>query len=123
MRCTMLKEPYAWAPICFEIQDILLLLEETVMAELVIRLGGRFYWIGVACEYDRVRQLFGDQIYYIDDQEFASLEALVTHAVLDGRPFSDISAPLQVIDTLEGDPAFYRDLVAELKKDLKKDMS
>ena len=117
MRCTLLKEHYAWEPVCFDAQDILLLLEKAVMAEVVVRRNDETYWIGVACEYDRGRQLFGDQKYYIDDQEFESLEAFMAQAVLGGELFANADGPLQVIDTLEGDPAGYLKLAETFKSE------
>ena len=119
MRVTTLKEQYDWEPVSFDVKDILLLLKNAVMAELVARIDGQYCWIGVACPYDRKRQLFEDQVFYIDGQEFKSLEELIIHAVLGGQLFADISEPLRVIDTLEGDPAVYVHLAAELKKDFK----
>ena len=115
MRCTMLKEHYAWEPVCFNALDILLLLKKAVMAEVVVRCENEFHWIGVACEYDRKRQLFGNQKYYIDDQEFESLEAFAAQAVLGGELFSALAEPLVVIDTLEGDPAGYLRFAVKLK--------
>jgi hypothetical protein len=117
MQYTKLKESYPWEPVRFDAADILRLLEKAVMAELIVRHDGKAYWIGVKCEYDRRKQLFGDQIFYIDDQEFASLEAFKSHAVLGGKLFASIFAPLEVIDTQEGDPAFYYNIVSALGKD------
>lgn len=116
MRYTKLKEPCPWEPVCFDAGDILLLLEKAVMAEVVVRQYSEAYWIGVACEYDREKQLFGDQIFYIDDQEFASVEAFIAQAMLGGELLANAEGPFQVIDTLEGDPMHYFNLVAELKK-------
>ncbi len=117
MQYTMLKERYAWEPVCFGVNDILLLLEKAVMAELVVRREDEAYWIGVACEYDRQRQLFGPQIFYIDGQEFESLKGFAAHAVLGGQLFAAIAEPLPVIDTLEGDPAGYLKLAALFKNE------
>lgn len=118
MRYTKLNEHYNWEPICFEVSDILLLMKKAVMAELVVSFGGQPHWIGVACAYDREMQLFGHQIFYIDNQEFTALEDFAALAVLDGQRFADISEPLCVIATQEGDPTSYLDLVAKIRKDI-----
>jgi hypothetical protein len=117
MRFTELKKRYDWEPVCFDVSDILLLLNKAVMAELVVLYRGCPHWIGVACEYDRHRQMFGDQVFYVDDQEFTSLEDLITCALLDGQRFADLSERLIVIDTPEGDPKYYVDLVMKLRKE------
>ncbi len=117
MRCTMLKEHYAWEPVCFNALDILRLMEKAVMAEVVVRYDNKPHWIGVACEYDRKKQLFGAQKFYIDSQEFDSIEAFAAHAVLGGGLFSAMSEPLVVIDTLEGDPEGYFRLAETFKNE------
>ena len=117
MRCTMLKEHYAWEPVCFDALDLLRLMEKAVMAEVVVRREKETHWIGVACEYDRKRQLFDAQKFYIDSQEFDSIEAFTAQAVLDGELFSTMSEPLVVIDTLEGDPAGYLRLPETFKNE------
>lgn len=117
MRYTELKERYDWEPAYFDVPDVLLLLKKAVMAELVVSFHGRPHWIGVACEYDRQRRMFGDQTFYIDDQEFMLLEDLVSHAVLEGQRFADISKKLTVIDTQEGDPANYLDLIKKIRNE------
>ncbi len=107
MRYTKLKSRYSWKPVAVSAGDILRLLERTVMAEVVVRRNGKHHWIGVFCGYDRLRRLFGGQVFYIDDQEFATLEEFKAHAKLDGRLFASFSEPLEVIDTQEGNPARY----------------
>jgi len=117
MRFTELKKHYSWDPASIDVSDILLLMKKAVMAELVVSIGGQPHWIGVACKYDRQRRVFGEQTFYINDQEFTTLEDFISLAMLDGQRFADISEPLSVIDTQEGDPRNYLDLVAKIRKD------
>lgn len=120
MRYTEPREHYDWKPAHFEVADILLLLQKAVMAELVVSFHGRLHWIGVACEYDRHSRMFGEQTFYIDDQEFFALEDFVSHAVLEGQCFANISEKMIVIDTQEGDPTSYLDLVKKIRREFGK---
>lgn len=120
MRYIEPKERYDWEPVHFEVADILLLLQRAVMAELVVSFHGRTHWIGVACDYDRQRRMFGDQTFYIDDQEFFALEDFVSHATLEGQSFANISEKMVVIDTQEGNPTSYLELVKKIRRDLGK---
>lgn len=117
MQHSKLKESYDWQSVRFDAKDILLLLEKAVMAEVVVRHDNGCDWIGVSCEYDRESKVFCDQTFYIDDQEFASLEEFKARAVLGGRLFTETDGALDVIDTLEGDPAYYFELVSALRED------
>ncbi len=120
MRYTEPREHYDWEPVHFEVADILLLLQKAVMAELVVSIHGRLHWIGVACEYDRNSRMFGEQTFYIDDQEFFALEEFVSGAVLEGHHFANISEKMVVIDTHEGDPTSYLDLVKKIRREFGK---
>ncbi len=120
MRYTRRKESYEWEPVFLDVSDIILLMNKAVMVELVVLFHGCLHWVGVACTYDRLRHMFGDQIYYIDEHEFMTIEDFVSYAALDGQRFADIDEPLSVIDSQEGDPKCYLDLVAKIRKDIAK---
>lgn len=117
MRFTKRHERDKWGPVSFGVAEILLLLENAVMVELVVHFRHQLFLIGVNCPYDRKRRMFGNQRFYIDDQEFTSFEAFKTCAVLGGELFAGIRERIVVIDTQEGNPKSYYDIIKKMQKE------
>ena len=103
------EKTYRWKPLRCMPGDIVDLMRECERIEAPI--------VSLEVEYDGMRQLVGmssdferglgffDTVWYVDDDEYPSLDAFLADATLGGRRFSDISEPLQVIRDLElGDP-------------------
>lgn len=103
------EKTYRWKPLRCMPGDIVDLMRECERIEAPI--------VSLEVEYDGMRQLVGmssdferglgffDTVWYVDDDEYPSLDAFLADATLGGRRFSDISEPVQVIRDLEiGDP-------------------
>ena len=103
------EKTYRWKPLRCMPGDIVDLMRECERIEAPI--------VSLEVEYDGMRQLVGmssdferglgffDTVWYVDDDEYPSLDAFLANATLGGRRFSDISEPVQVIRDLElGDP-------------------
>lgn len=103
------EKTYRWKPLRCMPGDIVDLMRECERIEAPI--------VSLEVEYDGMRQLVGmssdferglgffDTVWYVDGDEYPSLDAFLADATLGGRRFSDISEPVQVIRDLEiGDP-------------------
>lgn len=77
---------------------------EAPVMNLEVELDGVRQRVGMSSDYERDRGFF-DTVWYVDDDEYPSLDAFLADATLGGRRFSDIDEPVLVIRDLElGDP-------------------
>ena len=77
---------------------------EAPIVSLEVEYDGARQRVGMASDFEHGRGFF-DTVWYVDDDEYPSLDAFLANATLGGRRFSDISEPVQVIRDLElGDP-------------------
>ena len=100
---------YRWKPLRCMPSDIVDLMRECERIEapivgLEVELDGVRQHVGMSSDYERDRGFF-DTVWYVDDDEYPSLDAFLADATLGGRRFSDIAEPVLVIRDLElGDP-------------------
>ena len=98
-----------WKPLRCMPGDIVDLMRECERIEapivsLEVECDGARQRVGMTSDFERGRGFF-DTVWYVDDDEYPSLDAFLADATLGGRRFSDISEPVQVIRDLElGDP-------------------
>ena len=103
------EKTYRWKPLRCMPGDIVDLMRECERVEApIVSLGvehdGMRQLVGMSSDFVRDRGFF-DTVWYVDDDEYPSLDAFLANATLGGRRFSDISEPVQVIRDLEiGDP-------------------
>ena len=92
------EKTYRWKPLRCMPGDIVDLMRECERIDAPI--------VGLEVELDGVRQRVGmSSVWYVDDDEYPSLDAFLANAALGGRRFSDIAEPVLVIRDLElGDP-------------------
>lgn len=98
-----------WKPLRCMPGDIVDLMREceridAPVVSLEVELDGVRQRVGMASDYERGRGFF-DTVWYVDDEEYLSLDAFLADATLGGRRFSDIDEPVLVVRDLElGDP-------------------
>ena len=103
------EKTYRWKPLRCTPGDIVDLMRECERIEapvvsLEVEYDGVRQRVGMASDFEHGRGFF-DTVWYVDDDEYPSLDAFLANATLGGRRFSDISEPVQVIRDLElGDP-------------------
>ena len=99
------KKTYRWKPLRCMPGDIVDLMRECApIVGLEVELDGVRQRVGMTSDYERDRGFF-DTVWYVDDDEYPSLDAFLANAALGGRRFSDIADPVLVIRDLElGDP-------------------
>lgn len=103
------EKTYRWKPLRCMPGDIVDLMRECERIEapivsLEVEYDGMRQFVGMSSDFERGRGFF-DTVWYVDDDEYPSLDAFLANATLGGRRFSDISEPVQVIRDLEiGDP-------------------
>ena len=103
------EKTYRWKPLRCMPGDIVDLMRECERIEapivsLEVEYDGMRQLVGMSSDFERGRGFF-DTVWYVDDDEYPSLDAFLADATLGGRRFSDISEPVQVIRDLEiGDP-------------------
>ena len=103
------EKTYRWKPLRCMPGDIVDLMRECERIEapivsLEVEYDGMRQHVGMTSDFERGRGFF-DTVWYVDDDEYPSLDAFLADATLSGRRFSDISEPVQVIRDLEiGDP-------------------
>ena len=103
------EKTYRWKPLRCMPGDIVDLMRECERIEapivsLEVEYDGARQRVGMASDFEHGRGFF-DTVWYVDDDEYPSLDAFLANATLGGRRFSDISEPVQVIRDLElGDP-------------------
>lgn len=103
------EKTYRWKPLRCMPGDIVDLMRECERIEapivsLEVEYDGMRQLVGMSSDFERDRGFF-DTVWYMDDDEYPSLDAFLANATLGGRRFSDISEPVQVIRDLEiGDP-------------------
>lgn len=103
------EKTYRWKPLRCMPGDIVDLMRECERIEapivsLEVEYDGMRQHVGMSSDFERGRGFF-DTVWYVDDDEYPSLDAFLADATLSGRRFSDISEPVQVIRDLEiGDP-------------------
>ncbi len=103
------EKTYRWKPLRCMPGDIVDLMRECERIEapvvgLEVELDGVRQHVGMTSDYERDRGFF-DTVWYVDDDEYPSLDAFLADATLGGRRFSDIDEPVLVIRDLElGDP-------------------
>lgn len=103
------EKTYRWKPLRCMPGDIVDLMRECERIEapivsLEVEYDGARQCVGMASDFEHGRGFF-DTVWYVDDDEYPSLDAFLANATLGGRRFSDISEPVQVIRDLElGDP-------------------
>ena len=103
------EKTYRWKPLRCMPGDIVDLMRECERIEapivsLEVEYDGMRQLVGMSSDFERGRGFF-DTVWYVDDDEYPSLDAFLADATLSGRRFSDISEPVQVIRDLEiGDP-------------------
>ena len=103
------EKTYRWKPLRCMPGDIVDLMRECERVEapivsLEVEYDGMRQRVGMASDFEQGRGFF-DTVWYVDDDEYPSLDAFLANATLGGRRFSDISEPVQVIRDLElGDP-------------------
>ena len=103
------EKTYRWKPLRCMPGDIVDLMRECERIEapivsLEVEYDGARQRVGMASDFEHGRGFF-DTVWYVDDDEYPSLDAFLADATLSGRRFSDISEPVQVIRDLEiGDP-------------------
>lgn len=103
------EKTYRWKPLRCTPGDIVDLMRECKRIEapvvsLEVEYDGVRQRVGMASDFEHGRGFF-DTVWYVDDDEYPSLDAFLANATLGGRRFSDISEPVQVIRDLElGDP-------------------
>lgn len=99
------KKTYRWKPLRCMPDDIVDLMREceridAPVVSLEVECDGVRQRVGMASDYERDRGFF-DTVWYVDDDEYPSLDAFLADATLGGRRFSDISEPLLVVRDLE----------------------
>ncbi len=100
---------YRWKPLRCMPGDIVDLMRECERIEapivnLEVEYGGVRQRVGMTSDYERERGFF-DTVWYVDDDEYPSLDAFLADAALGGHRFADISEPVLVVRDLEiGDP-------------------
>lgn len=103
------EKTYRWKPLRCMPGDIVDLMRECERIDapivgLEVELDGVRQRVGMTSDYERDRGFF-DTVWYVDDNEYPSLDAFLANATLGGRRFSDIAEPVLVIRDLElGDP-------------------
>ena len=103
------EKTYRWKPLRCMPGDIVDLMRECERIDapivgLEVELDGVHQRVGMTSDYERDRGFF-DTVWYVDDNEYPSLDAFLANATLGGRRFSDIAEPVLVIRDLEiGDP-------------------
>lgn len=103
------EKTYRWKPLRCMPGDIVDLMRECERIDapivgLEVELDGVRQRVGMASDYERDRGFF-DTVWYVDDNEYPSLDAFLANATLGGRRFSNIAEPVLVIRDLElGDP-------------------
>ena len=103
------EKTYRWKPLRCMPGDIVDLMRECERIDapivgLEVELDDVRQRVGMSSDYERDRGFF-DTVWYVDDDEFPSLDAFLADATLGGRRFSDIDEPVLVIRDLElGDP-------------------
>ena len=102
------EKTYRWKPLRCMPGDIVDMREceriEAPIVSLEVEYDGARQRVGMASDFEHGRGFF-DTVWYVDDDEYPSLDAFLANATLGGRRFSDISEPVQVIRDLElGDP-------------------
>ena len=103
------EKTYRWKPLRCMPGDIVDLMREcehidAPIVDLEVELDGVRQRVGMTSDYERDRGFF-DTVWYVDDDEYPSLDAFLANATLGGRRFSDIAEPVLVIRDLElGDP-------------------
>ena len=103
------EKTYRWKPLRCMPGDIVDLMRECERIEapivsLEVEYDGMRQHVGMTSDFERGSGFF-DTVWYVDDDEYPSLDAFLADATLSGRRFSDISEPVQVIRDLEiGDP-------------------
>ena len=103
------EKTYRWKPLRCMPGDIVDLMRECERIEapivsLEVEYDGMRQLVGMSSDFERGRGFF-DTVWYVDDDEYPSLDAFLADATLGGRRFSNISEPVQVIRDLEiGDP-------------------
>ena len=103
------EKTYRWKPLRGMPGDIVDLMRECERIDaptvsLEVELDGMRQRVGMSSDYERDRGFF-DTVWYVDDEEYPSLDAFLADATLGGRRLSDIDEPVLVIRDLElGDP-------------------
>ncbi|HIZ46210.1 MAG TPA: hypothetical protein IAA19_04240 [Candidatus Olsenella pullistercoris] len=103
------EKTYRWKPLRCMPGDIVDLMRECERIDapivgLEVELDDVRQRVGMSSDYERDRGFF-DTVWYVDDDEYPSLDAFLANATLGGRRFSDIAEPVLVIRDLElGDP-------------------
>lgn len=103
------EKTYRWKPLRCMPGDIVDLMREcehidAPIVGLEVEFDGARQCVGMSSDYERDRGFF-DTVWYVDDDEYPSLDAFLANATLGGRRFSDIAEPVLVIRDLElGDP-------------------
>lgn len=103
------EKTYRWKPLRCMPGDIVDLMRECERIDapivgLEVELDGVRQRVGMTSDYERDRGFF-DTVWYVDNNEYPSLDAFLANATLGGRRFSDIAEPVLVIRDLElGDP-------------------
>ena len=103
------EKTYRWKPLRCMPGDIVDLMRECERIEapivsLEVEYDGMRQLVGMSSDFERDRGFF-DTVWYVDDNEYPSLDAFLANATLGGRRFSDIAEPVLVIRDLElGDP-------------------
>ena len=103
------EKTFRWKPLRCMPGDIVELMRECERIEapivsLEVEYDGARQRVGMASDFEHGRGFF-DTVWYVDDDEYPSLDAFLANATLGGQRFSDISEPVQVIRDLElGDP-------------------
>ena len=103
------EKTYRWKPLRCMPGDIVDLMRECERIEapivsLEVGYDGMRQLVGMSSDFERGLGFF-DTVWYVDDDEYPSLDAFLADATLGGRRFSDISEPVQVVRDLEiGDP-------------------
>lgn len=111
------KKRYRWKPLLCHTGDVIDLMREleridAPTLDLDFEYQGEMYQCGMSSDYEEERGFF-DTLWYLDGQEFTSLDAFLDGAMIDGVRFSELDAPIALLKEWEtGDPRGYT-LLAE----------
>ena len=100
------EKRFRWESVSCGVGIILRILEqcEDCSVQLVVRYHGAYYNIGIASDYDRQTRKFFDTIFYLNEQEFLSLDEFKSSAKINDILFTDICDMMEVVEADEGNP-------------------
>lgn len=100
-----------WVPLVCKPQDIVELIQQCVdvdapLCRLVVEYHGVRYQVGVTSDFEAGKGCF-DIVYYLDEQEFDTLEDFCRYALMGDTHFMNLETITVLEDEDAGDPRSY----------------